>query len=227
MVGRLPIVTGSPVSAARRRSTATDRSARRRRTSGRASIRPVRAGGSRPRATPPRSADVGRRAGSNFASSCRHAVPSIVAGTIRASTPAARCPARRVRPKSPAISRPTSRTSNPDRRRRRPASRAASRPTTGAARSAIGRAGRASRGSRRAARRVSRRASARGLSSVRTASQSTPFIRGSKCVSRTIFHAASNVSTGAGPCASDRPERRRAHEQRTPRRRQRLTSRAP
>ena len=79
--------------------------------------------------------------------------------------------------------------------RRRAARRAASPPTTESARSATGRDARACRERRRAARRSDLAAAARGLSSARTPSQFTPFIVLSKCESRIVVHAASNVST--------------------------------
>ena len=113
MVGRLPIVTGSPASG--RRGTATDyRPFRSRlRSQGGAAIRPDRAAGSRRPATPPRSADARAVAGSNFASTVRHAVPSIVSEHSSRLARRPRLPPPAGSTEVTSISRPASRTSNP------------------------------------------------------------------------------------------------------------------
>ena len=56
-------------------------------------------------------------------------------------------------------------------------------------------------------------AAACGRSSVRTAFQSTPFMAGSKCVSRMIVHAASKVSSPSGYLSRKRHARARDDEQ--------------
>ena len=207
IVGRLPTVTGCPCSG-RRSSDDLDRrplSVFERDVDLRS--RAARADASARCATPRRSAGDRRRlparparfrtarcSSRSVRSRSAIGVPPIASTRQPGRTADAAARSTLVTSNSP----PTSLTSKPGSRAAyrttRATRRAAHPPTTESARSATGRGGRACRGRRRAARRSDLAAAARGLSSARTASQFTPFIVLSKCESRMVVHAASNVS---------------------------------
>ena len=175
------------------------------------SILRVRAAGSRSRATPRRVGSRSGVAGSSASDDLRHRArrrPTSSCHPVR--TPALARTARRDRPTSPGCRGRRAGHRSRDRRCRPPArSRGES--------AEDGSSAKCDCPSRPSMSRITPRSSpgrrrhgARGRSSVRTAFQSTPFILGSKCVSRTIFHAASNVSTpepGPAPRISERRER--------------------
>ena len=212
MVGRLPTVTGSPASGRLGTATATDLPFAS--SNVRAALDPV---GPRRRVSIARhTSTFSKRSGvpgSNFARICATAVPSIARDLPARSNSCGRLPRPPGPPKSPGSRGRPAAHRIPDPRRHRPAvaRRVCSRRKQHEVRLAEPAEHLADHRAQLAGVEA---ASARGRSSVLTAFQSTPFIRGSKCVSRTIFHAASNVSTGAWPCAATEQRRERTSDAR-------------